>query len=176
MCRWFYWNLKWPPQVDFLNICDRNNSYLIYGGWWYRTSVLLFRKFREISGSWQPSLIFNSSNDNLVTMITLSWLSDVLNIWSTCWHFLGNFLKRERKVQKINIWVMAAIFNIFGKNWTLFCPILNILDTQHTGYYRLLYYFLDCINFQKFQKHICGHFSSFFSLKKTPPKIKFARI
>ena len=22
MCRWFYWNLKWPPQVDFLNICD----------------------------------------------------------------------------------------------------------------------------------------------------------
>ena len=21
MCRWFYWKLKWPPQVDFLNIC-----------------------------------------------------------------------------------------------------------------------------------------------------------
>ena len=23
MYRWFYWNLKWPPLVDFLNICDR---------------------------------------------------------------------------------------------------------------------------------------------------------
>ena len=22
MCRWFYWNLNWLPQVDFLNICD----------------------------------------------------------------------------------------------------------------------------------------------------------
>ena len=41
MSRWFYWNLKWPPQVDFLNICDRNNSNLIYGGGWYRTLVLL---------------------------------------------------------------------------------------------------------------------------------------
>ena len=38
MFRWFYWNLKWPPQVDFLNICDRKNSNLIYGGEWYRTS------------------------------------------------------------------------------------------------------------------------------------------
>ena len=26
ICRWFYWNLKQPPQVDFLNICDRKNS------------------------------------------------------------------------------------------------------------------------------------------------------
>ena len=43
MCRWFYWNLKRPPQVDLLNICDRNN--LIYGGGWYRTSVLLFMLF-----------------------------------------------------------------------------------------------------------------------------------
>ena len=23
MCRWFYINMKWPPQADFLNICDR---------------------------------------------------------------------------------------------------------------------------------------------------------
>ena len=38
---WFYWNLKWPPQIDFLNICDRKKSNLIYGGGWYRTSVLL---------------------------------------------------------------------------------------------------------------------------------------
>ena len=37
----FCWNLKWPPQVDFLNICDRKNSNLIYGGGWYRTSGLL---------------------------------------------------------------------------------------------------------------------------------------
>ena len=32
--RWFYWNLIWPPQVDFLNICDRRNSNLIYCGEW----------------------------------------------------------------------------------------------------------------------------------------------
>ena len=46
ICRWFYWNLKWPPQVDFLNICDRKNSNLIYGGEWYRTScrpLVLYR-------------------------------------------------------------------------------------------------------------------------------------
>ena len=42
MCRWFYWNLKWPSQVHFLNICDHKASNLIYGGGWYRTSVLLF--------------------------------------------------------------------------------------------------------------------------------------
>ena len=24
-------HLKWPPQVDFLNICDRKNSYLCRG-------------------------------------------------------------------------------------------------------------------------------------------------
>ena len=24
--------LKWPPQIDFLNICDRKKSNLIYGG------------------------------------------------------------------------------------------------------------------------------------------------
>ena len=28
MCGWFYWNLKWPPQVDFLNICDRKRNWL----------------------------------------------------------------------------------------------------------------------------------------------------
>ena len=44
MCRWFYWNLKWPPQVDFLNICDRTNSNLIYGGGWYRTFKCLLLK------------------------------------------------------------------------------------------------------------------------------------
>ena len=43
MCRWFYWYLKWPPQVDFLNICDRKNPNLVYGGGWYRTSSLLFQ-------------------------------------------------------------------------------------------------------------------------------------
>ena len=32
MYMWFYWNLKWPPQIDFLNICDRKKSNLIYGG------------------------------------------------------------------------------------------------------------------------------------------------
>ena len=32
MCMWFYWNLKWPPQIDFLDICDRKKSNLIYGG------------------------------------------------------------------------------------------------------------------------------------------------
>ena len=25
MCRLFYCNLKWPPQVDFLNLCDHKN-------------------------------------------------------------------------------------------------------------------------------------------------------
>ena len=35
MCMWFYWNLKWPPQIDFLNICDRKKSNPIYGGGWY---------------------------------------------------------------------------------------------------------------------------------------------
>ena len=40
MCMLFYWNLKWPPQINFLNICDRKKSNLIYGGGWYRTSVL----------------------------------------------------------------------------------------------------------------------------------------
>ena len=34
MCMWFYWNSKWPPQIDFLNICDRKKSKLIYGGGW----------------------------------------------------------------------------------------------------------------------------------------------
>ena len=37
MCRWFYWNLKWPQQVDVLNICDRKNTNLINGGGWYGT-------------------------------------------------------------------------------------------------------------------------------------------
>ena len=32
MCRWFYWNLKWLPQVSFLIIHDRKNSNLINGG------------------------------------------------------------------------------------------------------------------------------------------------
>ena len=41
MCMWFYWNLKRSPQIDFLNICDRKKSNLIYGGGWYKTSVLL---------------------------------------------------------------------------------------------------------------------------------------
>ena len=43
MCMWFYWNLKWPPQINFLNICDRKKSNLIYGGGWYRTLVLLLK-------------------------------------------------------------------------------------------------------------------------------------
>ena len=45
MCMWFYWYLKWPPQINFLNICDRKTSNLINGGGWYRTSVLLFHSF-----------------------------------------------------------------------------------------------------------------------------------
>ena len=32
MCRSFYLNLRWPPQVDFLNICDLKNAYLFYLG------------------------------------------------------------------------------------------------------------------------------------------------
>ena len=36
-----YWNLKCPPQVDLLNICDRQISNLINDGGWYRTSSLL---------------------------------------------------------------------------------------------------------------------------------------
>ena len=37
MCSWFYWNFKWPPQI----FVTAKNSNLIYGGGWYRTSVLL---------------------------------------------------------------------------------------------------------------------------------------
>ena len=45
ICRWFYWNLKWLPQVEFLNICDRKNSNLIYGGEWLGLHAgLLFYK------------------------------------------------------------------------------------------------------------------------------------
>ena len=47
MCMWFYWNLKWPPQIDFLNNCDHKKSSLIYGGGWYRTSGLLFCLFSK---------------------------------------------------------------------------------------------------------------------------------
>ena len=32
---------KMANTVDFLNICDRKNAYLIYGEGWYRTSGLL---------------------------------------------------------------------------------------------------------------------------------------
>ena len=32
MCMRFYWNLKWPPKINFLNICYRKKSNLIYGG------------------------------------------------------------------------------------------------------------------------------------------------
>ena len=41
MCMWFYWNLIWPPRIDFLNICDRKKSNLIYSGGWSRTSCSL---------------------------------------------------------------------------------------------------------------------------------------
>ena len=57
MCRWIYWNLKWPPQVDFLtmlNFCDRKNSNLIYDEGWYRTPGLLL-----IQGTpWYDIIIF----------------------------------------------------------------------------------------------------------------------
>ena len=58
MCMWFYWNLKWPPQINFLNICDRKKSNLIYGGGWYRTSVLLLIFILQIfcfcRNMWRP--------------------------------------------------------------------------------------------------------------------------
>ena len=69
MCKWFFVGAKteklksvlihivqshYPPsgnvhvillkiKIDFLNICDRKKSNLIYGGGWYRTSVLLLQ-------------------------------------------------------------------------------------------------------------------------------------
>ena len=37
-------NVRVILQVDFLNICDRKNSNLIYGGGRYKTSGLLFSR------------------------------------------------------------------------------------------------------------------------------------
>ena len=31
MCRWFYWYLKWPPQIDFLNIFDHKKLLFMVG-------------------------------------------------------------------------------------------------------------------------------------------------
>ena len=44
-----YWNLKWPPQVNLLNIFDWQISNLINDGGWYRTSGLLLIMYEVCS-------------------------------------------------------------------------------------------------------------------------------
>ena len=83
----FYWNLKWPPwinfiyfgqrknsknefynhithplQVDFFTICDHKNSYLIYGGGWYRScGFLLYMYYRLPAHTLYPCTTPNAS-------------------------------------------------------------------------------------------------------------------
>ena len=69
------WNLKWPPQIDFLYICERKKSNLIYVRGWYRTSGLLLYvyllewslHFKNVF-FWTPSDGLSCSSSNIANL------------------------------------------------------------------------------------------------------------
>ena len=50
ICRWFYWKLKWPPQVYFLIMCGIlvKHWFIIYVIGFVNSSFVIFNKCVEI--------------------------------------------------------------------------------------------------------------------------------
>ena len=80
-CMLFYWNLKWPPQIDFLNICDRKKSNPIYGGGWYRTSVLLLKYVLLHQGTVRSLFLYIDILVGMFHVIQNAWNDKVLKLF-----------------------------------------------------------------------------------------------
>ena len=135
MWRWFYWNLKWPPQVDFLNICDRKNCNLIYGGGWYRTSGSCFKMWLFAAAS-------------AVNIIDISFRYQFISI---LWCFV---VEKESKLYLSSTSTSVGCFSLISQS------ILNKFPWKYSGTYPEIFVQFVWV-FQKLDHSTCSGISRF---------------